>query len=126
MVGEWIGTSTWYKDGEISRQGAAYQSIDYDLDQHIIVINLNSEMLKLHTLINYDTDTGQYYYHPYSTSGSGRYPARIVEGQLVVSSDEDTRYIFQRMGEDTFREYGEQRVDGEWSKTFEDIYTDSK
>ena len=51
MTGEWIGTSIAYKDGVVSKKGSAYEKITYDLDKSILVIELNSEFLQLHTII---------------------------------------------------------------------------
>lgn len=126
MVGEWIGTTTVIEDGKISKQGSAFQRISYDLSKHIIVIELNSDFLQLHTIINYDEKDQTYYYHPFSKRGTGKYPAELKEGQLIVSPNETTRYIFGKTGENSFREYGEKLKDGKWVKTFEDNFIDSE
>lgn len=126
MVGEWIGTTTVFEDGKVTKQGSAFQRISYDLSKHIIVVELNSEFLQLHTIINYDEKDQTYYYHPFSKRGSGKYPAELKDGQLIVSPNETTHYIFGKTGENSFREYGEKLKDGKWVKTFEDNFIDSK
>ena len=54
MIGEWVGTSKIYENGVVARQGSAYENISYDLDKSILVIELNTEFLQLHTIIYYD------------------------------------------------------------------------
>lgn len=126
MVGEWIGTSKVYEDGKVSQQGSAYEKISYDLDKNILVIELNTEMLQLHTIIYYDEKDSTYYYYPFSKRGVGRYPAKYKDGQLVVSPSDTKRFIFSRTADGGFREHGEQLVDGEWVKYFEDTFKNSK
>lgn len=125
MVGEWIGTTTVIENGVIAKEGAAFQRINFDMDKHILVIELNSEFLQLRTIVNYDEEEQTYYYHPFSKSGSGKYAAKLVAGQLIVSPNDHTRYVFAKTGERTFREHGEQLKDGVWVKTFEDNFTAS-
>jgi hypothetical protein len=31
MIGEWVGTSKMYTNGVVTKQGAAYENISYDL-----------------------------------------------------------------------------------------------
>ena len=126
MVGEWIGTSTVYDDGKLSKQGSAYEEISFDLDSTLIVIKLNSEFLQLHTIIRYDEDEQTYYYYPFSKRGTNRYPASYQDGQLVVQPSNTKRFIFGRTTEGGFQEYGEQLIDGEWVKYFEDTFKNSQ
>ena len=126
MVGEWVGTSTLFLDGVISRQVPAFERISYDLDSSIIVIELNSETLKLHTIIRYDQEDNTYYYHAFSERSAGKLPASMIDGRFVVQATADKRYIFERTGENSFREFGEQRKDGGWVKYFEDTFTDTR
>ena len=126
LIGEWIGTSKVFDDGKVVKQGAAYESISYDLGKSIVVIELNTEFLQLHTIINYDEEDQTYYYHPFSKRGSGKYPAAYQDGQLVVTRDEKTRFIFRMTSEGGFQEYGEKLVNGEWIKTFEDTFMNTQ
>lgn len=126
MIGNWIGTSTVYEDGKVTKQGSAYQEITYDLDQHLLLINLKSEFLQLHTVIYYDEKDKCYYYNPFSKRGARKLPASLENNRLVVSSGEDRRFIFSRLENGGFREYGEQLVDGNWVKYFEDIFQAAK
>lgn len=122
LVGEWIGTTTIYKNGEVLKQGAAFEKIAYDLDRSILVIELNTEFLQLRTIINYHEEDGKYYYHRFAKDGAARYPAEFKDGQLIVWKDDKTRFFFGTTPAGGFREYGEQLVDGKWVMTFEDIF----
>ncbi len=126
MTGEWIGTSSVYEDGKLSKQGAAYERISYDLDTSLIVIELNSEFLQLHTIIRYDEADKTYYYYPFSKRGTNRYPATVQDGQLVVQPSNTKRFIFGRTADGGFREYGEELIDGAWVKYFEDTFKNSQ
>ncbi|WP_438423713.1 hypothetical protein [Aquimarina macrocephali] len=126
MVGEWIGTSKVYEKGMVSKQGSAYQKITYDIDKSILVIELNTELLQLHTIIYYDEKDNKYYYYAFSKRGVSRYPAEYKNGQLIVWSNEKKRFIFNRTLDGGFREYGEQLVDGKWTKYFEDTFKNSQ
>lgn len=126
LVGEWIGTSKIYENGVLSRQGAAYEKISYDLDTSILVIELNTEFLQLHTIINYDEKDQKYYYHRFSKQGAARYPAEFKNGQLIVWRDEKTRFFFRPTPEGGFQEYGEKLIQGEWKKTFEDNFINTQ
>lgn len=126
MVGEWIGTSRLLENGEVTSEVPAYQNIAFDLENHILVIKLNSETLKLHTIIYYDEDDATYYYHPFSKRGMSRAPATLEDGRLIVRSNDTTRYIFGRTQNGDFREYGEKLTNGKWTKYFEDTFTNSK
>lgn len=122
MVGEWIGTSTIYENGEVSKQGSAFQKISYGLNKSMIIIELDSEFLQLHTIIRYDEEDATYYYYPFSQRGTNRYPAVYKDGQLTVWSSDTNRFIFGNPTEGTFREYGERLVEGQWLKYFEDNF----
>jgi len=126
MVGEWVGTSKVYEEGVVTKQGSAYQNINYDLDKNIIVIELNTELLQLHTIIYYDEKDEKYYYYPFSKNGVNRYPAEYEQGQLIVRSNEKNRFIFSRTSEGGFREYGEQLINGKWIKYFEDTFKNTQ
>ena len=126
MVGEWVGTSKIYKEGVVSKEGAAYQKINYDLDKNILVIELNSEFLQLHTIIYYDEKEATYYYYPFSKRGVGKYPATYKEGKLIVKSSEKNRFIFGSTKDGGFREYGEKLINGKWEKYFEDSFKNTQ
>lgn len=124
MVGDWVGTSTTYEGGEIKEQVPAYQKISYDLDSNIIVIELHSELLQLHTIIYYDEKEGHFSYNPYSKLGVRKLPAQLIDGRLIVNASETKRFIFSR-SETGFREYGEQLIEGKWEKYFEDNFVNT-
>lgn len=122
LIGEWIGTSTIYKNGVATKQAAAYEKISYDLDKSILVIELNTEFLQLRTIINYDERDKKYYYHRFSKEGAAKYPAAYKDGKLIVYKDKNTRFFFGSTADGNFQEYGEQLINGEWTKTFEDTF----
>jgi len=126
MIGEWVGTSKMYENGVVSKQGSAYENIAYDLDKSILVIELNTEFLQLHTIIYYDEKDQKYYYYRFSKEGAARYPAEYKDGQLIVWKDENTRFFFGRTPEGSFKEYGEQLINGKWTKFFEDTFINTK
>lgn len=122
MVGDWVGTSTTYKNGAIERQVPAFQKIQYVVDKSIITIDLHSETLQLHTVIYYDEQEQTYYYNPFYKKGAGKFVAAYVDGRLVVTRNETTRFIFHQPSKGTFQEYGEKLEDGKWVKYFEDNF----
>lgn len=124
MIGDWVGTSTTYEKGDIKNQVPAYQKISYDLDSTIIVIELHSELLQLHTIIYFDENNNSYSYNPFSKSGVRRLPAELIDGKLIVNASESKRFIFMRT-ESGFLEYGENLVDGVWQKYFEDNFVNT-
>lgn len=126
MIGEWIGTSKVFMNGTVSNEGSAYQKVNYDLDKSILVINLNSEFLQLHTIIYYDESEEKYYYYPFSKNGVRRYPAEYKNEQLIVWKNEKERYIFSQTQEGGFQEYGEQFINGKWVKYFEDSFKNTQ
>lgn len=126
LVGEWVGTTTSLDNGTITKQGAAYEKISYDLDSHLLVIELNTEFLQLHTIITYNEEDEKYYYHRFSKDGAAIYPAEFKEGQLIVWKNEQTRFFFGRTPEGDFLEYGEKLVNGKWTRYFEDRFKNTE
>lgn len=124
MVGDWVGTSKVFKDGLVEKEVPAFQKISYDLNKHIIVIELQSELLQLHTIIYYDEEKSQYVYNPYSEKGVRKYPAELRDGKFVVLASDKNRFVFSRPAENTFQEYGESLKDGKWQRYFEDNFKD--
>lgn len=125
MIGDWVGTSTSYDQGLITDQVPAFQKISYDLDSTILVVELHSQTLQLHTIIYYDETEGQYYYYPFSKEGVRKLPAANRDGKFVVNANPTTRFVFSRTSENGFQEYGEKLVDGQWEKYFEDNFTNT-
>jgi hypothetical protein len=122
MIGDWVGISTTYQDGEIKQRLPAFQKIQYAVDQHIITIDLHSESLQLHTVIYYDEEEDTYFYHPFYKNGVGQFPATYEDGKLIVARNETTRFIFTKTAEGGFQEYGERLENGRWVKYFEDNF----
>lgn len=126
LVGEWVGTSKIYEDGVVSKQCAAYEKIAYDMDKSILVIELNTEFLQLHTIVTYNEEDQKYYYHRFSKNGAAIYPAEFKDGQLIVRRDDQTRFFFVSTSTGGFREYGEKLIEGQWVKIFEDRFMNTQ
>lgn len=126
LVGEWVGTTKTYNDGVVTKQGAAYEKIAYDLNRNILVIELNTEFLQLRTIISYNEEAKRYDYHRFSKDGAAVYPAEFKEEQLIVHRDEKTRFFFTSTPDGGFQEYGEKWENGEWVKTFEDTFINTE
>lgn len=122
MTGDWIGTSKVYKNGLVTKEVPAFEKISYDLDNTILVIQLKSESLQLHTIIYYDEKDERYYYNPFSKNGARKLPAEFKDGQFVVHATDKKRFIFAPMPAGGFKEYGEKLVDGQWTIYFEDVF----
>jgi len=88
------------------------------------VIELQSDLLQLHTIIYYDEESGQYIYNPYSEKGVRKLPAALKDGKFIVSASDTNRFVFSRTSKDTFQEYGEGYKDGKWTRYFEDNFKD--
>lgn len=122
MIGDWVGVSSLIENDKVVSSIPAYQSISYQVDQHIICINLKSETLTLHTVIYYDEDLATYFYNPYYKKGSAKYPAQFSEGNFIVKASKNKRFVFCLTLEGNFQEYGEVLKDGKWQKYFEDNF----
>ncbi len=124
MIGNWVGTSTTFKDGAIDRQVPAFEHIQYKVDQNLITIDLHSTTLQLHTIVYYDEKEGTYFYCPYSKGRAGKHRGRFEDGKFLVQLRESYRLVFQQTPEGQFIEYGERLKDGVWTKSFEDVFED--
>jgi hypothetical protein len=122
IVGDWVGVSRKFKNDSIISEVPAYENIRFSVDTNIITIDLESETLKLHTVIYYDDKEQQYVYNVFYINGAGKYPANIKDGKLVVTPREGKRFIFHAPAPGEFQEYGEELIDGKWVKYFEDTF----
>ncbi len=122
MIGEWVGTSKLIQNDSVVKEVTALQTIRFDLNKSVIIIDLKSETLNLHTIISYNEKDKTYYYNPYSENGSRRLPAQLVKNQFIVNSNNSKRFIFNLIHKNKFQEYGEKLIDGKWVKYFEDNF----
>ncbi len=125
MIGEWIGVSTTYQNDTITKQVSAVEKISYKLNKNLITIDLQSEILQLHTVIYYDEKDEKYYYNSYYETGTGKYAAEYKDGKFIVWPSKSKRFIFHLTSEGNFQEYGEKLENGEWIKYFEDNFKKS-
>ncbi len=123
MIGNWVGTSKSFENGKLISEVSAYQEIQYNLDRHIIEINLKSESLQLHTIIGYDEEDSTYFYIPFSKKGSRKLTANVENGQFIVHANATTRFVFEKT-EKGFTEYGEKWMDEGWQIYFKDEFID--
>jgi len=123
MIGDWEGVSTSFKNDSIAKQVSAMEQIQYQVDKHLITIDLQSESLQLHTVIYYDDKDATYYYNSFYKKGAGKYPAEFKDGMLVVWPSKTKRFVFRQTGKNGFQEYGETLVNGKWTRYFEDNFT---
>ena len=120
MIGDWEGVSTTFLE-KGSKEVKAHEVVQYKVDKHLITLDLDSETLKLHTVIYYDEEEQTYYYCPYYKKGTGKYRGRYEDGKFLVSFSGEKRLVFQQTPEGYFHEYGEKLQEGAWVKYFEDI-----
>ncbi len=122
MIGEWVGTSKLIQNDSVVKEVTALQTIRFDLNKSVIIIDLKSETLNLHTIISYNEKDKTYYYSPYSENGSRKLSAQLVKNQFIVNSNNSKRFIFNLIHKNKFQEYGEKLIDGKWVKYFEDNF----
>jgi len=122
LIGDWVGVSASFENGIKKQEIPAFEKIAYQLDGHIITIDLKSESLQLHTVIYFDDKDNTYFYNPFYTTGTAKYAAEIKDGKLIVNASSTKRFIFRLTPEGHFQEYGEQFINGEWQKYFEDNF----
>ena len=125
MIGDWVGISTTYQNDTIVQQVPAHEKISYKLDKNLITIDLQSETLKLHTVIYYDDKDAKYYYNSYYKEGTGKYAAEFKDGKLIVWPNKYKRFVFHLTPKGDFQEYGEKFENGKWMKYFEDNFKKS-
>ncbi len=123
LIGSWVGESSQLKDGNIIKRGPAYEEINYQLNQHIITIDLQSEHLVLHTIITYDVEDQTYYYQPFYKTGQAKYPAVFKDKQFIVNASSDKRFIFKRNQQGQLIEYGEEFKNSKWQVYFKDTFS---
>ncbi|WP_299766630.1 hypothetical protein [uncultured Dokdonia sp.] len=125
MIGDWKGTGSSYPK-EQNKSYDVLSKVRYDLDGELLVLKHRSmrdgkPVLSLHTIIYYNVEERQYYYYAFRQKGVRPFTGKIVDGKLICSIGDDYRLTFQRTSEGFFNEYGEKRVDGVWTKNFEDL-----
>lgn len=125
MIGDWKGTGSSYPKQE-NKPYDVLSKVRYDLDGELLVLKHRSTregkaVLSLHTIMYYNVKEGQYYYYAFRQKGVRPFTGNIVDGKLICSIGDDYRLTFQRTPEGFFNEYGEKRIDGVWTKNFEDL-----
>lgn len=125
MIGDWKGSGSSYPK-EQNKPYDVLSKVRYDLDGELLVLRHRGTrdgkpVLSLHTIIYYNAEEKQYYYNAFRKQGARPFVGNIVDGKFICTIGDDYRLIFQRTPEGLFNEYGERRVDGVWTKNFEDL-----
>lgn len=120
LMGNWEGISNSYTNKDTT-QVKVKESVNYIMDGNILVLDVASANIELHTLITYSVKDTCYYYQPFSKTGGGKYKGKIEEGKFIVYFNPKNRLIFEKTPNGEFHEYGESIKNGKWVKYFEDI-----
>ncbi|WP_394748445.1 hypothetical protein [Spongiimicrobium salis] len=120
MMGNWKGTSTVYSK-DTTKSVEVTEKVQYILEGNLMVLDVKSPLIQLHTVISYNMEEGVYYYSPFSNRGGASYKGRYEEGKFKVTFSEKRRLTFERTPEGAFHEYGEKLTNGVWEKYFEDV-----
>ncbi len=120
LMGNWEGTSTSYTD-KGTTQVKVRESVNYIMNGNILVLDVVSLNIELHTLITYSIKDTCFYYQPFSKTGGGKYKGKIEDNKFIVHFNRESRLIFEKTANGEFHEYGESFKNGKWEKYFEDI-----
>ncbi len=127
LMGNWKGESNIYQADGNKRSTEVVENVHYELDGNLLILNVKSSAIALHTIINYDLKEKQYYYTPFTKNGGNKHKGQFVDGRFIVWFSDSRRLVFERTESGLFHEYGENFKDGKWSKYFEDtLYPTSK
>jgi len=124
MMGNWEGVSTSYNDGS-EKTVNVVERVKYIMGGDLMVLDVKSPSIELHTIISYSVSDKSYYYQPNTKSRGGRYKARFENDQFLVTLSDKVRLTFERTEVGEFHEYGEKLVNGKWEKYFEDVLAPS-
>ena len=121
LMGNWKGESNAYLPDGNKKTIEVVARVQYEMDGNLLVLNVKSSSLQLHTVINYDLKGQQYFYTPFTKKGGNKYRGEYVDGRFLVWFSDTRRLTFERTEAGLFHEYGENLKDGKWSKYFEDL-----
>lgn len=119
LIGEWVGTYTYYEDGKITEQAPSFNRARYDVKKNIIIIDSNSKTSRIHTVIYYDEKEETFYYQYFTSDANRKLPAELKNEQLVISANEKLRFIIGKI-DDWHGEVAERFEDGKWVRIYED------
>ncbi|GFD68669.1 hypothetical protein [Alteromonas sp. KUL106] len=119
IVGDWLGVSSSYENGEKIKSIPVREKVTYQLEGNLINLVVSSPALKLQTIVRYSVEDEKYYYHPFTKNSTGEYEGYLEGEKFIVKISETYRLTFEKT--DTgFREFGTKLVKGEWVKNFQD------
>ncbi len=121
MTGNWKGVSISYgKNGK--QKVDVTEDVHYIMDGDLLILNVKSPWIALHTIVSYNVKEKTYYYSPFSKKGNKKgYKGTYEDGKFKVYFNENRRLTFTKTTQGEFHEYGEKLQDGKWEKYFEDI-----
>lgn len=121
MTGDWKGTSISYSENG-KKQVEVTEKVRYIMDGNLLVLDVKSSWIALHTIVSYNSKEKKYYYYPFSKKGNKKgYKGTYENGNFIVYFNESRRLTFTKTNKGEFHEYGEQLKEGKWEKYFEDI-----
>lgn len=121
MIGNWKGTSISYNQTS-KKSVEVTEEVRYIMDGNLLVLNVKSPWIALHTIISYDVTNKNYYYHPFSKKGlRDKYKGTFENGVFRVYFNNKKRLTFTTTPKGEFHEFGEELKDHKWQKYFEDI-----
>jgi len=120
MTGDWKGVSTSF-NGDTKKEVEVTEKAYYIMDGDLLILDVKSPNIELHTVISYSVKEKTYYYHPFSKKGRSSAKGIYKNNMFIVNFSSTKRLIFKRNKSGAFQEYGENLVNGKWEKYFEDI-----
>ncbi|TCP28579.1 hypothetical protein EV195_101759 [Tenacibaculum skagerrakense] len=121
MIGNWKGTSFSFSEKE-TKTTEVTEDVTYKMNGSLLVLDVKSSWIELHTIITYNSKEQCYYYHPFSKAGlRDKYKGNFEDNVFRVYFTKERRITFTLTKEGYFHEYGENLKNGSWEKYFEDI-----
>ncbi len=121
MIGNWKGTSFSFSE-KGTKSTEVTEDIDYKMNGCLVILDVKSPWIELHTIISYSVKDQCYYYHPFSKKGlRDKYKSNFEDNVFRVYFSKERRLTFTLTKEGYFHEFGENLKDGKWKKYFEDI-----
>ncbi len=121
MIGNWEGNSTAFLE-KSNKSVDVTENVSYKMNGSLVVLDVKSPWIELHTIISYSVKDQCYYYHPFSKKGlRDKYKGNFEDNVFRVYFSKERRLTFTLTKEDYFHEFGENLKDGKWEKYFEDI-----
>lgn len=119
IVGDWIGVSNSYENGEKNESIPVREKVTYQLGGNLINLVVSSPALELQTIVRYSVEDRKYYYHPFTKDSTGEFEGYFEDDKFIVKISETYRLTFEKT-KTGFREFGTKLINGKWLKNFQD------